>query len=67
MKKRTKEILKRLDEAYGTEYICYLNHNTPWQLLIAVMLPHNSAAIPRFPAAGTISPTAWPQVNRESR
>lgn len=30
--------LKRLDEAYGTEYICYLNHNTPWQLLIAVML-----------------------------
>ncbi len=38
MKKRTKEILKRLDEAYGTEYICYLNHNTPWQLLIAVML-----------------------------
>ena len=38
MKKHTKEILKRLDEAYGTEYICYLNHNTPWQLLIAVML-----------------------------
>ena len=38
MKKRTKEILKWLDEAYGTEYICYLNHNTPWQLLIAVML-----------------------------
>ena len=38
MKKRTKEILKRRDEAYGTEYICYLNHNTPWQLLIAVML-----------------------------
>ena len=38
MKKRTKEILKRLDEAYGTEYICYLNHNTPWQMLIAVML-----------------------------
>ena len=38
MKKRTKEILKRLDEAYGTDYICYLNHNTPWQLLIAVML-----------------------------
>ena len=36
--KRTKEILKRLDEVYGTEYICYLNHETPWQLLIAVIL-----------------------------
>ena len=38
MRKRTKEILKRLDEAYGTEYRCYLNHKTPWQLLIAVIL-----------------------------
>ncbi len=38
IKKRTKEILKRLDEAYGTEYVCYLNHKTPWQLLIAVIL-----------------------------
>lgn len=38
MKKRTKEIIKRLDEAYGTEYACYLNHETPWQLLIAVIL-----------------------------
>ena len=36
--KRTEEILRRLDEAYGTEYICYLNHETPWQLLIAVIL-----------------------------
>lgn len=36
--KRTLEILKRLDEVYGTEYICYLNHETPWQLLIAVIL-----------------------------
>ena len=36
--KRTKEILRRLDEVYGTEYICYLNHETPWQLLIAVIL-----------------------------
>ena len=36
--KRTEEILKRLDETYGTEYICYLNHETPWQLLIAVIL-----------------------------
>ncbi len=38
MTKRTKEILARLDMAYGTEYVCYLNHETPWQLLIAVIL-----------------------------
>lgn len=38
MTKRTGEILKRLDESYGKEYICYLNYETPWQLLIAVML-----------------------------
>lgn len=38
MTKRTAEILKRLDEAYGTEYVCYLNHETPWQLLVAVIL-----------------------------
>ena len=38
MGKRTNEILKRLDDAYGTEYRCYLNHETPWQLLIAVIL-----------------------------
>lgn len=38
MAKRTDEILKRLDAAYGTEYVCYLNHETPWQLLIAVIL-----------------------------
>ena len=36
--KRTLEILKRLDEVYGTEYICYLNHENSWQLLIAVIL-----------------------------
>lgn len=38
MKKRTAEILKRMDEAYGTEYRCYLNHDNAWQLLIAVIL-----------------------------
>lgn len=38
MKKRTKEILALLDEQYGTEFICYLNYETPWQLLIATML-----------------------------
>ena len=38
MGKRTNEILKRLDQEYGTEYRCYLNHETNWQLLIAVIL-----------------------------
>lgn len=38
MKKRTEEILNLLDEQYGREYICYLNYETPWQLLIATML-----------------------------
>ncbi len=38
MTKRTKEILELLDNAYGTEYICYLNYQTPWQLLIATIL-----------------------------
>lgn len=36
--KRTKEILALLDEQYTTEYKCYLNHETPEQLLIATML-----------------------------
>lgn len=38
MKERTEEILALLDQAYGTEYVCYLNYETPWQLLIATML-----------------------------
>lgn len=38
MTKRTKAILDRLDEVYTTEYKCYLNYETPWQLLIATML-----------------------------
>jgi endonuclease-3 len=37
-KKKTKAILDLLDENYGTEYICYLNYNTPEQLLVATML-----------------------------
>ena len=36
--KRTQEILNRLDQQYGTEYVCYLNHENAWQLLIAVIL-----------------------------
>lgn len=38
MTKRTKEILALLDERYTREYKCYLNHETPWQLLIATIL-----------------------------
>lgn len=36
--KRTREILELFDKQYTREYKCYLNHETPWQLLIATML-----------------------------
>lgn len=35
---RVNKVLELLDVQYGKEYICYLNHETPWQLLIAVIL-----------------------------
>lgn len=38
VKKRTKEILAILDEQYGVEKICYLHHDSAWQLLIATIL-----------------------------
>lgn len=38
MTKHTKAILDLLDEKYGTDYRCYLNHENAWQLLIATML-----------------------------
>ena len=38
MTKRTREILDLLDKQYGTEYVCYLNHENPGQLLIATIL-----------------------------
>lgn len=38
LKARVLKVLEALDREYGTEYICYLNHETPWQLLIAVIL-----------------------------
>lgn len=38
MTKRTKEILNLLDETYTREYKCYLDHESPEQLLIATML-----------------------------
>lgn len=37
-KKNVREILGLLDEQYGIEYKCYLNHNNAWQLLIATIL-----------------------------
>lgn len=37
-KKKVTEILNRLDKEYGTEKICYLHHDSAWQLLIATML-----------------------------
>ena len=37
-KMRVDRILTLLDQEYGTEYRCYLNHDTPWQLLIAVIM-----------------------------
>lgn len=36
--KRVEEILRRMDETYGTEIPCYLDHETPWQLLFATIL-----------------------------
>ena len=37
-KERVKLILSRFDEEYGTEYVCYLNHENAWQLLFATIL-----------------------------
>ena len=36
--KRTAEILEIMDERYGTDDLCYLDHHTPGQLLVATML-----------------------------
>lgn len=35
---RVRKILETLDREYGTEYRCYLNYETPWQLLLAVIM-----------------------------
>ncbi len=35
---RMQEIIRRLKSEYTTEYRCYLNHETPWQLLFATIL-----------------------------
>ncbi len=38
MNKRTEQILHILDSTYGTEWRCYLNFETPWQLLFATIM-----------------------------
>ena len=38
MTKRIAGILALLDKEYGTDYRCYLEHDSAWQLLIATML-----------------------------
>ena len=38
IRKNVKEILDILDKEYGSEYVCYLNFETPWQLLFATIL-----------------------------
>ncbi len=38
MKKRVLEILRILDEQYGTDKVCYLKHENAWQLLVATIL-----------------------------
>ncbi len=35
---RVQQVLERLDQEYGTDYRCYLEYETPRQLLIAVIL-----------------------------
>jgi len=37
-RERVARVLALLDREYGTDYRCYLNHETPWQLLIATIL-----------------------------
>ena len=38
LNQRVERILEALDREYGREYRCYLNYETPWQLLIAVIM-----------------------------
>ena len=38
LNQRVERILEVLDREYGREYRCYLTHETPWQLLIAVIM-----------------------------
>ena len=37
-KERLAEILSRLDQKYGTDQVCFLEHRSAWQLLFATIL-----------------------------
>ncbi len=37
-KQKVQDIIKLLDEQYGTDVICYLEHRDAWQLLVATIL-----------------------------
>lgn len=37
-RERVERIIQALNQAYGTEYRCFLHYKTPWQLLIATIL-----------------------------
>ena len=62
---RVARILDLLDREYGTEYRCYLNHETPWQLLIAVIMSAQCTdarvnivtgpLFERYPSAGALA------------
>lgn len=64
-KQRVEKILELLDEHYGTEKICYLDHENPWQLLIAVILSAQCTdarvnivtgpLFERYPSAGALA------------
>ena len=38
MEDRINYILNTFDKMYGTDLVCYLEHDEPWQLLIATIL-----------------------------
>lgn len=38
MNKKTTEILQRMEEVYGRDLTCYLDHSSAWQLLIATIM-----------------------------
>lgn len=38
IKERVKRILELMDEQYGTVHKCFLDYETPWQLLVATIL-----------------------------
>ncbi|MCR5098230.1 MAG: endonuclease III [Lachnospiraceae bacterium] len=37
-KAEVNEILRLLDDTYGTDYKCYLHYDTPWQLLFSTIM-----------------------------